>query len=72
MWKLSDGVFVDDEERSQSLLDEDSEDLCSLTPVQRLYAFGGCLTGGVVCMILKWAVSIKQGAVYSNPEGKKP
>uniref|UniRef100_A0A9I9CU99 Vesicle transport protein n=1 Tax=Cucumis melo TaxID=3656 RepID=A0A9I9CU99_CUCME len=54
MWKLSDGVFVDDEERSQSLLDEDSEDLCSLTPVQRLYAFGGCLTGGVVCMILVW------------------
>ncbi|KAL0548778.1 hypothetical protein IC582_013248 [Cucumis melo] len=59
MWKLSDGVFVDDEERSQSLLDEDSEDLCSLTPVQRLYAFGGCLTGGVVCMILSLLVFAK-------------
>lgn len=36
MWKLSRGVFVDDEEHGQSLLDEDSEDLCSLTPVQVL------------------------------------
>ncbi|KGN58267.1 vesicle transport protein SFT2B [Cucumis sativus] len=58
MWKLSEGVFVD-EERSQSLLDEDSEDLCSLTAVQRLYAFGGCLTGGVVCMILSLLVFAK-------------
>ncbi|XP_022141324.1 vesicle transport protein SFT2B isoform X2 [Momordica charantia] len=52
MWKLSRGVFGDDEERGQSLLDEDSEDLCSLSPVQRLYGFGACLTGGVVCMVL--------------------
>lgn len=59
MWKLSRGVFVDDEEHGQSLLDEDSEDLCSLTPVQRLYAFGGCLTGGVVCMILSLLVFAK-------------
>ncbi|CAK9318190.1 unnamed protein product [Citrullus colocynthis] len=59
MWKLSRGVFIDDEEHGQSLLDEDSEDLCSLTPVQRLYAFGGCLTGGVVCMILSLLVFAK-------------
>lgn len=59
MWKLSRGVFVDDEEHGRSLLDEDSEDLCSLTPVQRLYAFGGCLTGGVVCMILSLLVFAK-------------
>ncbi|XP_022141325.1 vesicle transport protein SFT2B isoform X3 [Momordica charantia] len=59
MWKLSRGVFGDDEERGQSLLDEDSEDLCSLSPVQRLYGFGACLTGGVVCMVLSLLVFAK-------------
>ncbi|KAG6574237.1 Vesicle transport protein SFT2B [Cucurbita argyrosperma subsp. argyrosperma] len=68
MWKLGLGVFGDDEERGQSLLDEDSEDLCSLTPVQRLYGFGGCLTGGVVCMIvslLVFAKPIKFAALFT-------
>ncbi|XP_023541346.1 vesicle transport protein SFT2B [Cucurbita pepo subsp. pepo] len=68
MWKLGLAVFGDDEERGQSLLDEDSEDLCSLTPVQRLYGFGGCLTGGVVCMIvslLVFAKPIKFAALFT-------
>ncbi|XP_023553014.1 vesicle transport protein SFT2B-like [Cucurbita pepo subsp. pepo] len=60
MWRNSSrDVFVDDEECGQSLLDEDSEDLCSLTPVQRLYGFGGCLIGGVDFMILSLLVFAK-------------
>ncbi|GFP81094.1 vesicle transport protein sft2b [Phtheirospermum japonicum] len=50
MWnKLIQGG--DDDEQQDYLLDE-TEGLCSLSPVQRIYGFAACLLAGLVCMLL--------------------
>ncbi|KAF5732417.1 vesicle transport protein SFT2B [Tripterygium wilfordii] len=49
----------DDEERRGSLLDEDSDALCSLSPLQRIYVFAACLVAGLACMFLSLIVFAK-------------
>lgn len=48
----------DEEEESQDNLLYDSERLCSLSHLQRLYAFAACFVTGFVCMILSMIVFI--------------
>lgn len=65
MWKLSQSLFAgggggDEEESSRDnnwLLDE-SQDLCSLSPTQRVYGFAACLLAGFVCMYLSLLVIV--------------
>ncbi|KAK9293244.1 hypothetical protein L1049_021235 [Liquidambar formosana] len=58
MWKLNQSLFNVEEEREDNLLEE-SDGLCSLSPLQRMYAFGGCLVGGLACMLLSLIVFAK-------------
>ncbi|KAK2998589.1 hypothetical protein RJ639_022942 [Escallonia herrerae] len=57
MWNLSQSILGrgDDEDTQDNLLD-DPEGLCSLSPLQRLYAFAACLVAGLVCMFLSLIV----------------
>ncbi|KAK3006681.1 hypothetical protein RJ639_016949 [Escallonia herrerae] len=57
MWNLSQSILSrrDDEDPQNNLLD-DPEGLCSLSPLQRLYAFAACLVAGLVCMFLSLIV----------------
>ncbi|XP_062000282.1 uncharacterized protein LOC133717576 [Rosa rugosa] len=61
MWgKLNQSMLGDNEEGEQGFLDEESEGLCSsLSATQRMYAFGGCLLAGMVCMFLSMIVFAK-------------
>ncbi|XP_021909189.1 vesicle transport protein SFT2B [Carica papaya] len=52
MWNLSQALSGNDEETSEGFFDEESDRLCSLSPMQRLYAFGACSIIGVLCMFL--------------------
>uniref|UniRef100_A0A5B7CCF4 Vesicle transport protein n=1 Tax=Davidia involucrata TaxID=16924 RepID=A0A5B7CCF4_DAVIN len=58
MWKLNQSILGGDEEREDNLLDE-SEDICSLSPLQRMYGFAACLIAGLVCMFLSLIVFAK-------------
>ncbi|KAK2973583.1 hypothetical protein RJ640_023233 [Escallonia rubra] len=60
MWNLSQSMLGrgDDEDPQDNLLD-DPEGLCSLSPLQRLYAFAACLVAGLVCMFLSLIVFAK-------------
>ncbi|KAL5727007.1 hypothetical protein ACHQM5_000243 [Ranunculus cassubicifolius] len=60
MWKFSENVFNggrDDNE--ENLLIDESEDLCSLTPLQRIYAFGASMGVGLIFMLLSLIVLVK-------------
>ncbi|PRQ60419.1 putative vesicle transport protein, Got1/SFT2 [Rosa chinensis] len=61
MWgKLNQSMLGGNEEGEQGFLDEESEGLCSsLSATQRMYAFGGCLLAGMVCMFLSMIVFAK-------------
>ncbi|KAF5743460.1 vesicle transport protein SFT2B [Tripterygium wilfordii] len=60
MWGLSRLISEDDDEdRGESLLEEDSDALCSLSPMQRIYVFAACLVAGLACMFLSLIVFAK-------------
>ncbi|GMY07496.1 vesicle transport protein SFT2B [Fagus crenata] len=59
MWKLNESILGGDGEGREGFLDDESEGLCSLSPMQRIYAFAGCLVAGLVCMILSLVVFAK-------------
>ncbi|CAL4959010.1 unnamed protein product [Urochloa decumbens] len=46
----------DDEELQEESILGDTEDLCSLSPLQRIYAFAACLVAGLALMILSFIV----------------
>ncbi|KAJ6881490.1 hypothetical protein NC651_028165 [Populus alba x Populus x berolinensis] len=52
MWKLNQFLSGDDEEREESFLEEESDNLCSLSPTQRMYAFAASLVAGLALMFL--------------------
>ncbi|XP_059667225.1 uncharacterized protein LOC132312751 [Cornus florida] len=58
MWKLNQSILGGDEEREDNSWDE-SEGLCSLSPMQRMYAFAACMIAGLVCMFLSLIVFAK-------------
>nr|ACG36321.1 SFT2 domain containing 2 [Zea mays] len=49
-------VGGDDEDQSEDSILADTEDLCSLSPLQRIYAFAACLVAGLTLMILSFIV----------------
>uniref|UniRef100_A0A6M2EGQ0 Vesicle transport protein n=1 Tax=Populus davidiana TaxID=266767 RepID=A0A6M2EGQ0_9ROSI len=59
MWKLNQFLSGDDEEREESFLEEESDDLCSLSPTQRMYAFAASLVAGLALMFLSLIVFAK-------------
>ncbi|GAV66209.1 Got1 domain-containing protein [Cephalotus follicularis] len=60
MWRLNEFMSGGDEERGESLLDdEESDGFCSLSLVQRMYAFAACLVAGFACMFLSLIVFAK-------------
>uniref|UniRef100_A0A0A9G3H1 Uncharacterized protein n=1 Tax=Arundo donax TaxID=35708 RepID=A0A0A9G3H1_ARUDO len=42
----------DEEEQPEDSILGDTEGLCSLSPLQRIYAFAACLVAGLALMIL--------------------
>ncbi|XP_048426989.1 vesicle transport protein SFT2B isoform X1 [Pyrus x bretschneideri] len=60
MWgKLNQSILGDNEERGESLLDEESEGLFNLSATQRMYAFAACFLAGMLCMFLSMIVFAK-------------
>ncbi|KAL0299669.1 UNVERIFIED_CONTAM: Vesicle transport protein SFT2B [Sesamum radiatum] len=55
MWKFIQGS----DEEQQDNLPEETEGLCSLSPVQSIYGFAACLLAGLVCMFLSLIVFAK-------------
>ncbi|KAL6626973.1 hypothetical protein ACP70R_030699 [Stipagrostis hirtigluma subsp. patula] len=49
-------VGGDDEEQPEDSILSDTEGLCSLSPLQRIYAFAACLVCGLALMILSLLV----------------
>ncbi|KAL2540248.1 Got1/Sft2-like vescicle transport protein family [Abeliophyllum distichum] len=47
------------EEQPEDNLLDDTEGLCSLSPLQRLYGFAACLAAGLICMLLSLIVFVK-------------
>ncbi|XP_011003886.1 PREDICTED: vesicle transport protein SFT2B-like isoform X2 [Populus euphratica] len=59
MWKLNQFIPDDDGEREESLLEEESDGICSLSPTQRLYAFAASLAAGLILMFVSLIVFAK-------------
>ncbi|WCJ36830.1 Got1/Sft2-like vescicle transport protein family [Euphorbia peplus] len=65
MWKLNQlisgggGGGGDDGDSGENLLDDESEGLLSLSPMQSMYAFAACFLAGVICMFLSFIVFVK-------------
>ncbi|KAL5568343.1 hypothetical protein UlMin_024918 [Ulmus minor] len=60
MWgKLSQSILDGGEDQEEGLFDGESEDLCSLSPTQRMYGFAACLIAGLACMFLSLIVFAK-------------
>ncbi|KAK4789350.1 hypothetical protein SAY86_020669 [Trapa natans] len=63
MWKLSGQPLLGGggggEEEVGSILEGESEEFCSLSPMQRIYAFAAILLAGFVCMFLSLIVFVK-------------
>lgn len=58
MWNLNNLISGGDEELQDNLLG-DTEGLCSLSPLQRIYGFAACLLAGLVLMFLSLIVFAK-------------
>uniref|UniRef100_A0A7N0R8Z9 Vesicle transport protein n=1 Tax=Kalanchoe fedtschenkoi TaxID=63787 RepID=A0A7N0R8Z9_KALFE len=56
MWRLSTSLFRDDGEDQDDNFALESDGICALSTLQRMYAFLACLVGGVVCMFLSLVV----------------
>ncbi|PWA37804.1 Vesicle transport protein, Got1/SFT2-like protein [Artemisia annua] len=57
----------DDNELQDNLLDE-TDNLCNLSPTQRLYGFAACSLAGLVCMFLSmivFAIPIKFAVLFT-------
>ncbi|XP_066313621.1 uncharacterized protein [Miscanthus floridulus] len=52
-------VGGDDEDQPEDSILADTEGLCSLSPVQRIYAFAACLVAGLALMILSFIVFVR-------------
>nr|CAB3475747.1 unnamed protein product [Digitaria exilis] len=52
-------VGGDEEDLPEDSILGDTEDLCSLSPVQRIYAFAACLVAGLALMILSFIVFVR-------------
>ncbi|KAJ4836269.1 hypothetical protein Tsubulata_049465 [Turnera subulata] len=59
MRKLNQFISGDDGERGDSFLEDESDGICSLSPTQRMYAFGACLVAGLALMFLSLIVFVK-------------
>nr|XP_043617656.1 vesicle transport protein SFT2B isoform X1 [Erigeron canadensis] len=73
MWKQAQSLFAgeqeeeEDEELQENFL-EDTDNLCSLSPTQRLYGFAACSLAGLVCMFLSmivFAIPIKFAMLFT-------
>ncbi|OVA11318.1 Vesicle transport protein [Macleaya cordata] len=66
MWKYLGG---DEEEQEENLLDDESEGLCSLSPLQqRIYGFAASLGAGLIFMLLSlivFAIPIKFAVIFT-------
>ncbi|XP_021313600.1 vesicle transport protein SFT2B [Sorghum bicolor] len=49
----------DDEDPPEDSILADTEGLCSLSPLQRIYAFAACLVAGLALMILSFIVFVR-------------
>ncbi|RVW33862.1 Vesicle transport protein SFT2B [Vitis vinifera] len=58
MWNLGQSILGGNEEDREEFL-EDSDGLCNLSPVQRMYGFAACLVAGFACMLLSLIVFAK-------------
>ncbi|KAI3783573.1 hypothetical protein L1987_42657 [Smallanthus sonchifolius] len=71
MWKQAWSLFAEQEEDDEELQDNllyETDDLCSLSSTQRLYAFGACSLAGLVCMLLStivFAIPIKFAVLFT-------
>ncbi|KAK6925990.1 Vesicle transport protein, Got1/SFT2-like [Dillenia turbinata] len=59
MWKFNQPLFGGGDEEQDEILLDDSDGICSLSPLQRIYGFAACLLAGVVCMFLSLIVFAK-------------
>ncbi|KAK4273900.1 hypothetical protein QN277_017206 [Acacia crassicarpa] len=59
MWKFVQTRLGDNEGQEEHFLDEESDGLCSLSQMQRIYGFAACLIAGLVCMLLSMVVFVK-------------
>ncbi|GMN44414.1 hypothetical protein TIFTF001_013607 [Ficus carica] len=61
MWaKLNQSISGgDNDEGGDALLDDESDNLCSLSPTQRIYVFAACLIAGLALMFLSMVVFAK-------------
>ncbi|CAI9767716.1 unnamed protein product [Fraxinus pennsylvanica] len=60
MWKLINrSASSEYEEQPEDNLLDETEGLCSLSPLQRLYGFAACLAAGLVCVFLSLIVFVK-------------
>ncbi|XP_034710372.1 vesicle transport protein SFT2B isoform X1 [Vitis riparia] len=58
MWNFGQSILGGNEEDREEFL-EDSDGLCNLSPVQRMYGFAACLVAGFACMLLSLIVFAK-------------
>ncbi|KAJ9545685.1 hypothetical protein OSB04_025392 [Centaurea solstitialis] len=72
MWKQAQSLFAEEEyeeeEYSQDNLLDDAQNLCNLSPTQRLYAFAACVLAGFLCMFLStivFAIPIKFAVLFT-------
>lgn len=60
MWKLGQSILGGDEEESEErFFDGETNDLCNLSPLQRIYGFAAALIAGLVLMFLSFIVFAK-------------
>lgn len=59
MRKFTESLFAGEDESEENLLIDESGELCSLSALQRIYAFGASMTAGLVFMILSLIVVAK-------------
>ncbi|KAJ7959328.1 Vesicle transport protein [Quillaja saponaria] len=59
MWKLHQSILGGDEDDEESLVYDESDGICSLSPMQRIYGFAALLFAGLVCMFLSLIVFVK-------------
>ncbi|KAF5178611.1 hypothetical protein FRX31_031802 [Thalictrum thalictroides] len=52
MWKFGGSLLGGEEDREDNLLIDESDELCSLSPLQRIYAFAVSMTVGLIFMLL--------------------
>ncbi|PIA49012.1 hypothetical protein AQUCO_01300098v1 [Aquilegia coerulea] len=59
MWKFGESLLGREEDRDDNLLIDESDELCSLSPLQRIYAFAVSMAVGLIFMLLSLVVIAK-------------